>query len=223
MAKKISKADISDSDVFGGLRTSAENALKDVNNLNEGLKEIARELTQKVNIIGVGTTGSGRELIGMLIGSDTINDEITAHKTGALHISRGMLETDVPTGADKPLIAASMFGNTTQCVEDAKKILEAAGYEVLVFHATGSGGRTLEALAKDGVLAGVLDVTTTEIADELVGGVLSAGADRLTADQPTGVRHVLVNGTSIQEDGISLVHDLESRPGQRPVQLPHDE
>jgi N-acyl-D-amino-acid deacylase len=50
-----------------------------------------------------------------------------------------------------------------------------------------------------------------------------AGADRLTADQPTGVRHVLVNGTSIQEDGISLVHDLESRPGQRPVQLPHDE
>ena len=74
-----------------------------------------------------------------------------------------------------------MFGVTTPCVEAARKIIEAAGYEVLVFHATGTGGRTMEGLIRDGLIAGVLDITTTELADELVGGVLSAGPDRLTA------------------------------------------
>ena len=82
---------------------------------------------------------------------------------------------------DKPLVAATMFGVTTPCVEAARKRLEAAGYEVLVFHATGSGGRTMEGLIRDGLIAGVLDITTTELADELAGGVLSAGPDRLTA------------------------------------------
>jgi uncharacterized protein (UPF0261 family) len=84
-------------------------------------------------------------------------------------------------GADKPIITATMFGVTTPCVEAARKILEAAGYEVLVFHATGTGGRTMEGLIRDGLVAGVLDITTTELADELAGGVLSAGPDRLTA------------------------------------------
>src|SRR4029077_13028691 len=74
-----------------------------------------------------------------------------------------------------------MFGVTTPCVEAARKILEAAGYEVLVFHATGTGGRTMEGLIRDGLVAGVLDITTTELACELAGGVLSAGQDRLTA------------------------------------------
>jgi uncharacterized protein (UPF0261 family) len=74
-----------------------------------------------------------------------------------------------------------MFGVTTPCVEAARKIIEAAGYEVLVFHATGTGGRTMEGLIRDGLVAGVLDITTTELADELAGGVLSAGPDRLTA------------------------------------------
>ena len=82
---------------------------------------------------------------------------------------------------DKPLVAATMFGVTTPCVERARQVLERAGYEVLVFHATGSGGQALESLAAEGLLAGVLDITTTELADELVGGVLSAGPDRLTA------------------------------------------
>jgi len=82
---------------------------------------------------------------------------------------------------DKPVIAATMFGVTTPCVEAARKHLEAAGYEVLVFHATGTGGRTMEGLIRDGLVAGVLDLTTTELADELVGGILSAGPDRLTA------------------------------------------
>ncbi len=82
---------------------------------------------------------------------------------------------------DKPIIAATMFGVTTPCVEASRKFLENAGYEVLVFHATGTGGRTMEGLIRDGLVAGVLDITTTELADELVGGVLSAGPDRLTA------------------------------------------
>ncbi len=81
----------------------------------------------------------------------------------------------------RPLIVASMFGNTTQCVEHARKILEAAGYEVLVFHATGTGGRTMESLIETGLVAGVLDITTTEWADELLGGILSAGPSRLEA------------------------------------------
>ena len=82
---------------------------------------------------------------------------------------------------EKPLIVASMFGNTTECVTEAKRIMEAAGYEVLVFAATGSGGRAMESLIDSGLISGVLDITTTEWADELVGGVLNAGPDRLSA------------------------------------------
>ncbi len=103
----------------------------------------------------------------------------------------GALPVD-PT--DRPIVAASMFGVTTPCVERARARLEAEGFEVLVFHATGSGGRTLETLAASGMLAGVLDVTTTELADELVGGVLSAGPDRLTAAGARGIPQVVSVG-----------------------------
>jgi uncharacterized protein (UPF0261 family) len=99
------------------------------------------------------------------------------------------LETDA-----RPLIVASMFGNTTQCVEHARKLLEAAGYEVLVFHATGTGGRTMESLIESGVVAGVLDITTTEWADELVGGVLNAGPTRLEAAARHGVPAIITPG-----------------------------
>lgn len=95
---------------------------------------------------------------------------------------------------DKPLVAATMFGVTTPCVEAARAVLEAAGYEVLVFHATGTGGRTMEGLVRDGHIAGVLDITTTELADELAGGVLSAGPDRLTAAALANVPQVVSLG-----------------------------
>ena len=98
--------------------------------------------------------------------------------------------------AARPLIAATMFGVTTPCVDHARGILEEAGYEVLVFHATGTGGETLEALAREGLFAGVLDMTTTEIADELVGGVLSAGPDRLTAAAAAGIPQVVSVGAT---------------------------
>jgi uncharacterized protein (UPF0261 family) len=99
-----------------------------------------------------------------------------------------------PGRAERPLVAATMFGVTTPCVERAKQRLEEAGYEVLVFHATGTGGRTMEQLAKDGLLSGVLDVTTTELADELVGGFLTAGRDRLTAAGERGIAQVVSVG-----------------------------
>jgi uncharacterized protein (UPF0261 family) len=96
--------------------------------------------------------------------------------------------------ADRPLLAASMFGVTTQCVTTARELLEKAGYEVLVFHMTGIGGRSMEELAAAGWLDGVFDVTTTELADELVGGVFSAGSDRLTAAGRAGVPQVVSAG-----------------------------
>jgi uncharacterized protein (UPF0261 family) len=109
----------------------------------------------------------------------------------------GMVQRAEPrerTGADKPLITATMFGVTTPCVSAAQKQLEAGGYEVLVFHATGTGGMTMESFIGDGLIEGVLDITTTELADELVGGTLSAGRDRLTAAGMRGVPQVISLG-----------------------------
>jgi len=106
----------------------------------------------------------------------------------------GMVESTPPAAEDKPIIVASMFGNTTDCVTAARKILENAGYEVLVFHATGNGGKTMESLIEAGMVAGVLDVTTTEWADELVGGFLTAGPTRLEAAAKTGTPAVVTPG-----------------------------
>jgi len=101
-----------------------------------------------------------------------------------------------PTGASapKPLLVASMFGNTTKAVDCARRQLEAAGYEVLVFHATGTGGRTMESLIETGLVAGVFDLTTTEWADELVGGVFTAGPTRLEAAARRGVPAIIAPG-----------------------------
>jgi uncharacterized protein (UPF0261 family) len=94
----------------------------------------------------------------------------------------------------KPLVGATMFGVTTPCVTRAREVLEARGYEVLVFHATGTGGRAMEALVESGFLSGVLDATTTELCDDLVGGVLSAGPGRLEAAGRAGVPQVVSLG-----------------------------
>jgi uncharacterized protein (UPF0261 family) len=97
-------------------------------------------------------------------------------------------------GSEKPLVSTTMFGVTTPCVEAARRILEASDYEVLVFHATGTGGLTMESFIRDSLIRGVLDITTTELADELVGGILSAGRDRLTAAGLAGVPQVISLG-----------------------------
>lgn len=124
-------------------------------------------------------------------GLNRISRTILARAAGAIC---GMVEADVTGGDDKPLVVASMFGNTTKCIEAAIPLLEEAGYEVLVFHATGTGGRAMEALIASGLVAGVLDVTTTELADELAGGVLSAGPERLDAAAQHGVPAIVVPG-----------------------------
>jgi uncharacterized protein (UPF0261 family) len=94
----------------------------------------------------------------------------------------------------KPLVTATMFGVTTPCVEMSRKVIEEHGYEMLVFHATGTGGQTMESFIQDGLISGVLDITTTELADELVGGVLTAGPNRLTAAGSAGVPQVISVG-----------------------------
>jgi uncharacterized protein (UPF0261 family) len=124
-------------------------------------------------------------------GVNRVSARIMTNAAGAI---AGMAGGAAPTVDGKPLVAATMFGVTTPCVTTARERLEELGYEVLVFHATGAGGRSMEALATDGFLAGVLDVTTTELADELVGGVLSAGPDRLEAAGALGVPQVVSLG-----------------------------
>ena len=106
----------------------------------------------------------------------------------------GMVGAVPEVGASKPLIVASQFGNTTICVTEAKKVLEAAGYEVLVFAATGTGGRIMESVIESGIVSGVLDVTTTEWADELVGGNLNAGPDRMDAAAKANIPVVVAPG-----------------------------
>ncbi len=106
----------------------------------------------------------------------------------------GMVEATVETAGSQPLVVASMFGNTTVCVTEAKRILEEAGYEVLVFAATGTGGRAMEALIESGMVDGVLDLTTTELADELVGGVMTAGPERMDAAAKARVPVVVAPG-----------------------------
>lgn len=100
-----------------------------------------------------------------------------------------------PAGADRPpVVAITMFGLTTPAADEARARLNELGYEVLVFHATGAGGRAMEKLVESGLVAGVLDLTTTELADELVGGVLSAGPDRLEKAGRMGVPQVVSLG-----------------------------
>ena len=94
----------------------------------------------------------------------------------------------------RPVVAATMFGVTTPCVDHARSRLEVGGCEVLVFHATGVGGRSMEGLIRDGLISAVLDLTTTELADELVGGILSAGPDRLEAAGRQGIPQVVSVG-----------------------------
>ncbi|MCC6167573.1 MAG: Tm-1-like ATP-binding domain-containing protein [Caldilineaceae bacterium] len=125
-------------------------------------------------------------------GLNRISRVLFAHAAGAI---AGMVQVEAPAaGTDKPLVSASMFGNTTPAVDRARHRLEAAGYEVLVFHATGAGGRTMDSLIADGYIAANLDLTTTELADYVCGGVFSAGAARGQAAPRAGIPTVLAPG-----------------------------
>jgi uncharacterized protein (UPF0261 family) len=124
-------------------------------------------------------------------GVNSISARIYANAVGAVV---GMVETPAPKIEAKPLLSASMFGNTTPIVGRCRETMEKHGYEVLIFHAVGTGGQTMESLIREGYITGVLDITTTEWADELTGGVLSAGPHRLEAAAAKGVPQVVVPG-----------------------------
>lgn len=127
-----------------------------------------------------------------IAGLNQISLRILANAAAAV---AGMLTAaPLPERELRPLVAASMFGVTTACVTHARERLESLGYEVLVFHMTGSGGRAMESLIRQGFFAGVLDLTTTELADDLVGGVFSAGPGRLTAAGEIGIPQVIAPG-----------------------------
>lgn len=164
-----------------------------------------RELPAAVPKVMVSTLASGdtRPFVGVkdiamlypivdIAGLNRLSREILANAAAAI---AGMVnrERTADEGV-KPLVVASMFGVTTPCVTAARHILERHGFEVLVFHATGTGGQAMEGLVADGYAAGVLDITTTELADELAGGVMSAGADRLEAAGRKGVPQVVCPG-----------------------------
>lgn len=125
-------------------------------------------------------------------GVNRISGKIYANAAAAI---AGMVRGEAPPIAEeRPLIAASMFGNTTPCVDHARGLIEKQGFEVLVFHATGVGGQTMESLISEGYIAGCLDVTTTELADEVCGGGASAGPDRCMAASRAGIPAVIVPG-----------------------------
>ncbi len=125
-------------------------------------------------------------------GINSISNKILTNATYAI---LGMLKAKYQElKTKKPLIAASMFGVTTPCVTVARDYLENKGYEVLVFHATGAGGMAMESLIQAGFIKGVLDVTTTELADELVGGILTAGPERLEMAAKKGIPQVVSVG-----------------------------
>ena len=125
-------------------------------------------------------------------GINAVSARILANAAAAM---AGMAAASPPAAAGGgPLVGATMFGVTTPCVTTARERLKELGYEVLVFHATGTGGQSMEALMRSGFITASLDITTTELADDLVGGVLSAGPDRLEAAGELGIPQVVSLG-----------------------------
>jgi len=153
-----------------------------------------------VSTVGGGDTSSyvgSRDIMIMpsvvdVAGINRISRTIYTNAAGA--IAGMVMSGPVIHKADRPLIAASMFGNTTMCVDRSRGELEKRGFEVLVFHATGAGGRTMKSLVDDGLITGIFDVTTTELADEVCGGVFSAGPDRIHMASSRNVPMVLAPG-----------------------------
>ncbi|MDO4845006.1 MAG: Tm-1-like ATP-binding domain-containing protein [Oscillospiraceae bacterium] len=134
-------------------------------------------------------------MVPSVVDAEGLNEISKRIFTNAANALVGMVKNfkEIPKDG-KPLLAATMFGVTTPCIKTAKEYLESHGYEVLVFHATGAGGRSMEALIDEGYIKGVLDITTTEWCDELYGGVLSAGPHRLEAAGRKGIPQVVSVG-----------------------------
>ena len=129
--------------------------------------------------------------VGDIEGLNSLTLRVLNNAAGAI---AGMVQMDAPTRGTKPTVGLTMFGVTTPAAKAVRARLEAEGFEVLVFHATGKGGRAMEALIEQGVIQGVIDLTTTEIADEIVGGILNAGPERLKAAVKKRIPQVIAPG-----------------------------
>jgi uncharacterized protein (UPF0261 family) len=124
-------------------------------------------------------------------GLNVVSRQVLAN---AAHAITGMATHRVTQGSDRPALGLTMFGVTTPCVTAVREALEAEGYDVLTFHATGTGGQAMEKLVESGLITAVLDITTTEVADEVVGGVFPAGPARFDAILAKRVPYVLSVG-----------------------------
>jgi uncharacterized protein (UPF0261 family) len=134
-------------------------------------------------------------MIPSVVDVEGLNDISKTIFSNAAHALAGMIKSRKEIESDgRPLLAATMFGVTTPCVKAAEAWLQDQGYDVLVFHATGTGGKCMESLIDQGYIKGVLDLTTTEWCDEVCGGVLNAGPDRLTAAGRNGIPQVVSVG-----------------------------
>jgi uncharacterized protein (UPF0261 family) len=166
-----------------------------------------RELPVGVPKLMVSTMGSGdtRPYVGIrdicmmysvadFSGLNRLTRAILGNAAAAMAGMVGASRLKTAAERNRPLAAATMFGNTTPCVNRVKQLVEKAGFELLIFHASGSGGLAMEQLVRDRFVAGVLDITTTEWADELVGGVLTAGPHRLEACGEMGLPQVISVG-----------------------------
>ena len=130
-----------------------------------------------------------------VVDAEGLNDISMRIFSNAVNAIAGMVDNYKEIKSDgRPLLAATMFGVTTPCIKTAKQYLEDQGYDVLVFHATGAGGKCMESLVRGGYICGVLDITTTEWCDELYGGVLNAGPHRLEAAGAMGIPQVVSVG-----------------------------
>jgi uncharacterized protein (UPF0261 family) len=149
---------------------------------------VAKDLSRQIGVKDITLMSSVVDVAGL----NSISRLLIRQAASAI---TAMSDTKVDTAEEtKRSIAISMFGNTTKCVDKCIELLRAKGYEVMAFHATGVGGATMESLIREGVFDAVLDVTTTELADELCGGILSAGPDRLTAAAEMGIPQIVVPG-----------------------------
>ncbi|HUT79136.1 MAG TPA: Tm-1-like ATP-binding domain-containing protein, partial [Polyangia bacterium] len=129
-----------------------------------------------------------------IAGVNSVSEQILGNAAAAMAGMARHYAAFRPAAGDRPCLGATMFGVTTPCVTEARHWLEEHGYEVLVFHATGVGGMSMEALMRSGHITGVLDVTTAELADEVAGGVLAAGPDRLEVAGELGLPQVVSLG-----------------------------
>jgi uncharacterized protein (UPF0261 family) len=126
-----------------------------------------------------------------IAGLNAVSRRVLGNAAGAM---AGMVQHQVPPLGNKPAIGMTMFGVTTPCVTAVRQALEAVGFDCLVFHATGTGGQAMEKLVEAGLIQGVLDITTTEVADEIVGGILPCGPERFEAILKARIPFVLSLG-----------------------------